>query len=144
MAPVHFESMRVGDNYLASMSITVSKSEGLMRLHDDVLTHLKDVKGIETKSRRFPHMSLFYMDESVRGERNWFARELLETGRIMQGSTEVVLNCPLGSELRPMSGFDGAEIWLVDCTGSVAGWEVLEKRVLTPPRTRRHHRDSVY
>jgi hypothetical protein len=66
-ATAKFKSLHVGDKFLSSLSVTVEKTNGMMKLHDAVGVHLKR-QNIETRSGRFPHMSLFYLDEATPGE----------------------------------------------------------------------------
>lgn len=131
--PVYFESIKVGSNYLGSVSVEISKSRELMDLHDITMAHLKKAHKINARSYSFPHMSLFYLDEAVKGERLRVAEILRTSGRVVEhkGVKGVALNCTLDGaapEFHAMTGFVGSEIWLVDCTGAVAGWKVLEKQ----------------
>ncbi|KAJ7189591.1 hypothetical protein GGX14DRAFT_608858 [Mycena pura] len=130
--PVSFETMRVGDNYLGALSITISKSRELMDLHDDIVNRLEAMYQIETKSRRFPHLSLFYVDEA--DERQRLGNELIQTGRVQRGANDeglLLTYDPGDKTLKPMDGFTVGEIWLMDCTSRVVGdWEVKEKWIL--------------
>lgn len=135
--PVHFESLEVGDEYLSSLSIIPKKSTELMQLRDRVMDHLK-ANSIRAMSSSFPHMSLFYLDESFKGERLLLSKQLRETGRVHEqrgGETNFTLNCTVdgaGPEFDAMKGFEGTEIWLVDCTEGVEDWTVLDRRDLKP------------
>ncbi|KAG1739595.1 cyclic phosphodiesterase-like protein-domain-containing protein [Suillus lakei] len=144
-APVYFQSMKIGNNYLGSLSIVISKSRELMDLHDLVVKHLEKVNKhlqkvnkIHHASRSFPHMSLFYLDEAFQGERLQLCNALRQSGRVYErigNITDVALNCTLDGatpQFHAMKGFHGSEIWLVDCTGAVADWRVLGKRMLNP------------
>ncbi|KAG2126545.1 hypothetical protein DEU56DRAFT_718645, partial [Suillus clintonianus] len=131
--PVQFESMEVGNNFLSSLSIVVAKSKELMALHDRVVEHLEKTNKIVATNRSFPHMSLFYLDESFKGERLQLSKQLRETGRVHEGDKTLTLNCTIdgaGREFGAMKGFEGAEIWLVDCTDAVEDWKILERREL--------------
>lgn len=136
-APVTFESMEVGDEFLSSLSIVATKSSELMQLRDRVIDHLK-ANNIRATSPSFPHMPLFYLDESFKGERLLLSKQLRETGRIHEktgGETNLTLNCTVdgaGPEFDAMKGFEGTEIWLVDCTEGVEDWTVLDRRYLKP------------
>ncbi|OAX34578.1 hypothetical protein K503DRAFT_774397 [Rhizopogon vinicolor AM-OR11-026] len=144
--PVYFESIKVGINYLGSLFVDMSRSQELMDLHEDIMGHLKKRK-IHAASHSFPHMALFYLHEAVRGERLQLADKLRDSGRVLEqrGITGVALNCALDGaapEFRAMTDFVGSEIWLVDCTGAVADWKVLEKqkvpqKVQTPSEKQR-------
>jgi len=133
--PVYFESIKVGSSYLGSLSVVVSKSPELMDLCDYIVRHLNTVHRIRTSSCSFPHMSLFYLDEAVRGERIRLANILRSSGRVVEqrGGAGVALNCTLDGaapKFHAMTGFTGSEIWLVDCNGGVADWKVLARRQL--------------
>ncbi|KAG2126546.1 2',3'-cyclic-nucleotide 3'-phosphodiesterase, partial [Suillus clintonianus] len=142
-APVYFQSIKIGNNYLSSLSIVVSKSRELMNLHDLVVRHLEKVNKhlqgvnkVHPTSRSFPRMSLFYLDEAFWGERLQLGNALRQSGRIYERKgniTDVALNCALDGaapQFRAMKGFHGTEIWLVDCTGAVGDWKVLERQIL--------------
>lgn len=133
--PVYFESIKVGSSYLSSLSIVISKSPELVNLRDYIVGHLKEAHRIHAASRSFPHMSLFYLDETVRGERSRLADILRTSGRVVEQRHHkgVELNCTLDGaapEFDAMTGFVGSEVWLVDCKGAVTDWKVLEKRKL--------------
>ncbi|OAX34577.1 hypothetical protein K503DRAFT_747206 [Rhizopogon vinicolor AM-OR11-026] len=133
--PVYFESIKVGSSYLGSLSVVVSKSRELLDLRDYIVGHLKKVHKIRATSRSFPHMSLFYLDETVRGERLRLGDILRSSGRVVErrSVTGIALNCTLDGaapEFHAMTGFVGSEVWLVDCAGAVEDWRVLEKRKL--------------
>ena len=143
-APVSFKRLWVGNTYLGSLSVSVHRYKPLLNLHGSVLDHL-DRLGIPPKSRGFhPHVSLFYLDETFHGERQQLAFELRQLCRVKEerlgdAAESVGLICPTSGPPREsdfMYGFTGAEIWLVDCNGSVREWEVLERRILgrTPSR----------
>ncbi|EED85214.1 predicted protein [Postia placenta Mad-698-R] len=137
---VSFNSLKVGTTYLGSISIGILKSRELMMLHERIMHHLK-IANVSTNSRSFPHMSLFYLDEAFSGERQHLAEELCRTGRLKVTSDGIELSCSLDGgrpETRAMTGFEGREIWLVECTGAVSGWRVLErKELLLLPTLRR-------
>ena len=88
-----------------------------------------------------PHLSLYYIDEEDKGERDATKRKLLSELRILESGSgehsEVKLACffdDIEGEQDPelIGGFDGEEIWLVRCEGHVTGWEVMEKIPLIP------------
>ncbi len=136
-----FESVNVGSTYLGAFSVKIARTHELMALHDKVLNGLA-ASGIEAKSRSFPHMSLFYVDESE--GRQQLNSDLLSTGRVTtvrRGHTTTVLlkADPQDRETVPLEGFVGTQIWLVDCMSkNVEGWEVKEKLSLRAP----HAEDS--
>ncbi|KAG1822426.1 cyclic phosphodiesterase-like protein-domain-containing protein [Suillus subaureus] len=127
--PVEFESMKVGDDFLDSLSIVAKKSSELMQLRDRVMDHMKE-NFMRASSPSFPHIPLFYLDESYKGERSLLAKQLRETGR-----ANFTLNCSVdgaGPHFDAMKGFEGTEIWLVDITEGVEDWVVLDRRDLKP------------
>lgn len=136
--PVHFESMQVGDDYLNSLSIVTQKSSELMQLRDRIMDHLKANNIRVLPNPSFPRMSLFYLDESFKGERSLLGKQLRETGRVHEkigGEKKLSLNCGVdgaGPAFDAMVGFEGMEIWLVDCTEGVEDWSVLDRRYLKP------------
>ncbi|KAG1884187.1 hypothetical protein F4604DRAFT_1511737, partial [Suillus subluteus] len=133
--PVQFESMKVGDDFLNSLTIVAAKSSELMGLRDSVMDHMKE-NFMRASSPSFPHMSLFYLDESFKGERSLLRKQLLETGRVHEktgGEANFTLNCTVdgaGPYFDAMKGFEGMEIWLVDITEGVEDWVVLDRRDL--------------
>jgi hypothetical protein len=132
--PVAFTELRKGDNYLGAMSITIAKSPELLELHDRIERRLKKKHRIEPRSRRFPHMSLFYVDEEE--ERDRLERHLWRTKLVQKRARGkgVVLVCPLGQgKFVELKGFSGEEVWLVDCNSSkVEEWRIMEKAKLAP------------
>lgn len=139
--PVQFKDLRAGDTYLGSLSVTVHKYEDLMSLRDCIAHHLERELHISTKSRGFPHFSLFYLNEALPREREQLASELRHTGHVRTNphTSSITLNC--SPEFNSMTGFMGESIWLMDCTGPVADWKLLEKiklpRASSQPSRRR-------
>ncbi|KAF7343377.1 hypothetical protein MVEN_01770000 [Mycena venus] len=127
-----FKSLHVGNKYLSSLSVTVKKTPDLMTLHDTIDAHLK-LNNIENRGGRFPHMSLFYLDEAVPGDRQRLPERLQRRGLVTSTREGILLNCFLDdAAFVPVSlpSFNGEEIWLVDCNGPVAEWKMLDKRRL--------------
>jgi len=127
-----FKSLHVGNSYLGSLSVTVEKTSDLMTLHDAIDAHLK-LNNIENRGGRFPHMSLFYLDEAILGDRQRLPERLQRRGLVTSKREGVLLHSFLdGDHAVPvsLSGFDGEEIWLMDCNGPVAEWKMLDKRHL--------------
>lgn len=128
--PVFFESIKAGSTYLGALGVNIAKTREVMDLGADIVDHMR-VNGIEPKQRGFPHMSLFYVDEPE--ERQLLDRELRTTGRIMtvrrgHGTSALLKYDPDKRGLSAMSGFNGAQIWLVDCNSrDVEAWHVMEK-----------------
>jgi hypothetical protein len=136
--PVKFESMKVGDDFLNSLFIVATKSPELMQLRDSVMDHMKENFMRASSPPSFPHLSLFYLDESFKGERLLLSKQLRETGRVHEktgGEANFSLNCAVdgaGPHFDAMKGFEGMQIWLVDITEGVEDWVVLDRRDLKP------------
>ncbi|KAK0232315.1 hypothetical protein EDD85DRAFT_106063 [Armillaria nabsnona] len=121
-----FHSVKRGNSYLGTLSIVISPANNLTPLRDAVTARL-DRLNIQWKSRSFPHMSLFYVDEPE--ERDRLYNELRNRGRI-QGDKGLTLTANPSMQVRT---FTGSEIWLVDCTRSVKRWQVMKRRSLVSP-----------
>ncbi|KAK0215813.1 hypothetical protein IW262DRAFT_237301 [Armillaria fumosa] len=122
----HFDSVKCGNSYLGALSIVISPVNNLMPLRDAITAHL-DMLNIRWKSRSFPHMSLFYVDEP--DERDRLYAELINERRI-HGEECLTLTASPSTQVKT---FTGSEIWLVDCTRSVNRWQVIAKRSLVSP-----------
>ncbi|KAK0465707.1 hypothetical protein IW261DRAFT_1156448 [Armillaria novae-zelandiae] len=122
----HFRSVTHGDSYLGALSIVVSPAKNMTPLRDAVTARL-DRLNIQWKSRNFPHMSLFYVDEPF--ERGRLYAELTNCGRI-QGDKDLTLTANPSMQVKT---FTGSEIRLVDCTRSVKRWYPMKTRSLVPP-----------
>ncbi|KAK0192234.1 cyclic phosphodiesterase-like protein-domain-containing protein [Armillaria mellea] len=122
----HFDSVKRGNSYLGALSIVISPVNELMPLRDAVTAHL-DMLNTRWKSRGFPHMSLFYVDEP--DERDHLYTELIGSRRIHEDGCLTLTANPLTQ----VKTFTGSEIWLVDCTRSVKRWDVIAKRYLVSP-----------
>ncbi|TFK42480.1 2',3'-cyclic-nucleotide 3'-phosphodiesterase [Crucibulum laeve] len=121
---IDFESVEVGSTYFRSVYIAVKLSPELTTLHQHVHASL----GVDPKTPSFPHVSLCYIDDNEEDERRRFQKTLQSEGRIREefpGS--VAVNCGPNDEEDWMSGFEAAEIWVVNCEGPVEEWEILEK-----------------
>lgn len=125
---LNYVSWKQGDTYLGALSLKLSQPRELLRLHRAITDYL-DALRVQWKSRNFPHMSLFYVDESK--ERIRLVEAL---GHYLKRiGTSNVDNRTLDRHNRstPFTRFTGAEVWLVDCTRSVRQWRVMEKRKLS-------------
>ncbi|KAK0467740.1 uncharacterized protein EV420DRAFT_1501096 [Desarmillaria tabescens] len=122
-----FESWKRGDTYLGALVIKLSEPRELKRLHGVITSYLGTL-GAQWKSRNFPHMSLFYVDEPQ------------ERFRLEEGLKDYKGMGTFGDRgylaLRSRFTFTGTEVWLVDCTRSVRQWQVMEKRSLSSSRLR--------
>lgn len=133
--PARFKELRIGDNYLGSLSVTVHQDRELIDLRDSIADHLEDEHHITTNSRRFPHFSLFYVDQTFPGERWHLCNELLLKGLVQNNpqSDSIILYSPgdgRHTEFRAMDRFLGREIWLMDCNGPVKSWRHMGTCIL--------------
>jgi 2',3'-cyclic-nucleotide 3'-phosphodiesterase len=131
--PVVFKSIDVGQTYYRSVFVAIATSPELSALHQHINSELKKL-GAEPRSARFPHMSLYYVSDSEPDERQTVVDELLNSKRIVKdGRDGITLDCFTDNQSvgHKLSGFDGEQIWIVDCEGPVGQWEVLKKIVLT-------------
>ncbi|KAJ3492107.1 hypothetical protein NLI96_g182 [Meripilus lineatus] len=123
--PIRFKSVDVGNKYFMSVYVAVHHDEELVALRD----HLKRTPGEKTVPP-LAHMSLFYIDDSDREERQKMA-DLLVTERrvIIQDAHSIKLDLSQTGEegTDVYSGFKGAEIWIVSCDGPVPTWEVQDR-----------------
>ncbi|TFK54708.1 LigT-like protein, partial [Heliocybe sulcata] len=119
--PVAFKSIDIGQVYFRSVYAACQPSAALLQLHKAVHERIK----LEPKTPSYPHMSMYYIDDSEAEERTRIRDELVRQGKIRKvGEDSVGLDCGEGDFL---TGFEGAEIWIVSCEGPVPEWRVLEK-----------------
>ncbi|KAI0361867.1 hypothetical protein OH77DRAFT_1416045 [Trametes cingulata] len=135
--PVRFKSLEVGDKYFMSVFVAVHSPPGspLETLRD----HLREKLG-EQAVPPVAHLSLYYIDDADKEERERTAETLRSELRVLESGQgeerSVRLACvddDVEGEQEPeiLEGFDGEEIWVVKCEGPVPEWEVLEKINLT-------------
>ncbi|KAI0723720.1 hypothetical protein C8T65DRAFT_627177 [Cerioporus squamosus] len=74
------------------------------------------------------HLSLYYINDADKEERENTARRLKSELRVLEGGTRRRKREEQDPEL--IDGFMGEEVWMVRCEGPVPGWEVMEKIVL--------------
>jgi len=88
--------------------------------------------GREANRPKFPHLSLFYIDDAEGGERARMMEELITSGQVSPAEDGVKVRAETGGW---MDGFLGREIWFVDCDGPAESWEgmVLKKIALSGP-----------
>jgi len=125
--PVYFKSLDVGDKYFMSVYVAVHHTPELEMLRAHLREHLGD-RAVPT----IPHMSLYYIDEEDHEEREKAAQELRQKGRAVAHDGGLTLNWAAEIPSDVLSGFDGAEIWVVRCEGPVPEWEVVKKITLIP------------
>lgn len=118
--PVRFESLEAGDTYFRSVFLAVHPAPALLALRDHIHGALRARPGVHPASPRFPHMSLCYIDDAEAGERRAAVDALVGSGRAVVRAGE-------GVAVDGLSGYDGAEIWVVRCEGPVEQWATLGK-----------------
>lgn len=121
----NFQSLVVGDHYFRSVFIDVQPTQELVDFQNQLLINLRR-RGLEPRAPRFPHMSLCYIADQDKSHRDRTARALRDT--VVSETVDaqsISLQC--GDVTLP--GFDGAEIWVVNCEGPVETWEVDERKV---------------
>jgi len=120
--PVTFQNLKVGDHFFRSVYFSIHLSSELSALQSSIYA-ASSVFVHKTPS--FPHMSIFYIEDTEADERTRMARELELNGlvRTCEGCVEL----KFGEEW--IDGFLGKEIWIVGCDGPVEGWslKVLKK-----------------
>lgn len=125
--PVRFKSVDVGPTYTRSVLVAVHPDTEISMLE----RHIRAKLGKGEPPPSFPHMSFFYIDDAEKEERQRVVGELEEKGIIQSTADGVVLRCePEGraEDQTELAGFDGCEIWIVQCEGKVEeDWNVLEK-----------------
>ncbi|KAJ7632906.1 2',3'-cyclic-nucleotide 3'-phosphodiesterase [Roridomyces roridus] len=123
---VSFDTVEIGDHFFRSVYIAVHPSDEMLALHRAVHTKLGI---INPRTPKYPHMSLCYISDEDAPERTKYLQQLQSSGRIRQDGTSVSLNSREGdgSEDVWVSGFQAAELWLVDCTGPVDSWTPKSK-----------------
>lgn len=117
--PVKFEALKTSDTFFRSVLVSIQHHPALSALHDTIYNNL----GVKANTVMFPHMSLFYIDDSEREERKRLADALKHDGKVKNVADGVALKC----QNEWFDGFDGVEIWIVDSDAPVEKWKVLEK-----------------
>ena len=128
----NFQSLAVGDHYFRSVFIDVQPTQELVGFQNQILTNLRR-RGLEPSAPRFPHMSLCYIADEDKGDRDRTAQVLREAGDISRTADTQSISLQCGDVSLP--GFDGAEIWLACCEGPVETWEVDERKVKLTPKS---------
>ena len=121
----NFRSLEVSDHYHRSVLIAVEPATELLALHEEITGTLSD---LFPSAPMFPHMSLSYIadEDANKGERVRTAQAMKDTGVVIEDEGHQTLSLKCGEAC--LSGFDGTEIWLVDCEGPVEQWVVRDKR----------------
>ena len=130
--PVVFKSIEIGNVYFRSVYVDLHTSPELSALHQHIQSAVKNLEGAEPRSPSFPHMSIYYIDDLDKHEREMAADALFSSGRAIQNQDNVALICS-GADTHPaatLTGFDAEAIWIVKSEGPVEEWKVLKKITL--------------
>ncbi|KAL4067735.1 2',3'-cyclic-nucleotide 3'-phosphodiesterase [Scleroderma yunnanense] len=123
----NFRSLDTSDHYFRSVLVSVEPTTDLLALHEEITRALSH---LSPSAPMFPHMSLSYIadEDANTGERIRAEQMIRVTGIVFEDEDHqtMLLRC---GEVR-LSGFDGAEIWLVDCEGPVETWAIHSKQLL--------------
>ena len=132
-----FSDVVVSDAYFRSVLAVIESSPETSALHAKINESLK-IRN--PRSPMFPHMSIYYIDDEEPEERSRVLQELKDNGTVVRTKDGVQIHTsggptgtPTGPETRPLphgdelQGFDGVEIWVVLCDGSVETWTVLKR-----------------
>ncbi|KAI0332567.1 hypothetical protein GY45DRAFT_1246518 [Cubamyces sp. BRFM 1775] len=134
--PVRFKELGVAEGkYFMALYVVVHQTPGSEL--EKVREHLRARLGDKGAIPPVAHMSLYYIDEADREERERMAERLRSELRVLEGQGpdgESVLKLACVDDEREgekepviLEGFDGEEIWVVKCEGPVRDWEIMEK-----------------
>jgi 2',3'-cyclic-nucleotide 3'-phosphodiesterase len=124
--PIEFKSVEAGCHYFRSVYIAVQPADAILELHAGIHKAL----GLEAKTPKFPHVSLCYIDDGDAQLRAELVKMMESDGRVVKVDDGVDLKYgPL--ETDHIRGFEGKQIWLMDCNGPVDGWKLLETFILS-------------
>ncbi|KAG6334767.1 hypothetical protein ID866_4319 [Astraeus odoratus] len=125
---VKFNSLTVSDHYFRSVLVTVQPTADLLALQDEIKKVLV-LQQLSPTAPMFPHMSLSYIaDEDAKSGERDRAAQLLRGTTVVLDSNQQTISLRCGEVC--LSGFDGTEIWIVDCDGPVETWTVRGKGFL--------------
>jgi 2',3'-cyclic-nucleotide 3'-phosphodiesterase len=124
--PVTFETLKVEDNFFRSVYLPVRLTPELFALQSSIYAASSV---FIRKTPSFPHMSLFYIEDTEAEERTRMARELELSAHVRTGNGCVELKFSADGAEEWINGFLGKEIWIVECDGPVERWasKVLKK-----------------
>lgn len=128
----NFQSLVVGDHYFRSVFIDIQPTQELVDFQNQISTDLRR-RGLETRAPRFPHLSLCYIADEDESDRDRTAQALRDTGVVRRTADAQVISLQCGDV--SLSGFDGAEVWMVNCEGPVETWQVNERKVKLAPKS---------
>lgn len=123
----NFRSLEVSDHYFRSVLVAVETTTDLLALHEEIRSALSH---LSPSAPMFPHMSLSYIadEDANTGERARAAQLMKEAGVVYEDEGHQTMSLRCGEAC--LSGFDGEEIWLVNCEGPVEQWVVCDKKAL--------------
>ncbi|KAI0374664.1 hypothetical protein BV20DRAFT_383416 [Pilatotrama ljubarskyi] len=128
---VRFKSLEVGDKYFMSVYVAVHSPPGSPL--ETLREHLREKLG-EQAVPPVAHLSLYYIDDADKEERERTAETLRSELRVLESGRGEARSVSLAcvdddGEQEPeiLDSFDGEEIWVVKCEGPVPEWEVIEK-----------------
>ncbi|KAH7100448.1 hypothetical protein BKA62DRAFT_706330 [Auriculariales sp. MPI-PUGE-AT-0066] len=131
----NFIELEKGETYLGAMKLVMSSPAGLLDFRAEIVERLR-LMGLQINSHRFPHISLFYVEEA--DERSQLFDELQTSGHITGPSGCLTIKGNLDSDGAGINQFTGAEVWLVNCSPwDVEKWRVLQKVSLMQPQSER-------
>lgn len=123
---VNFQSLVVGDHYFRSVFIDIQPTQELVDSQNEILTNLRR-RGLEPSAPRFPHMSLCYIADEDKSDRDRTAQALRDKGVVSRTADTQTISLQCGDV--SLLGFDGVEVWMVNCEGPVETWQVNERKV---------------
>jgi 2',3'-cyclic-nucleotide 3'-phosphodiesterase len=123
---VEFQSVDIGSHYFRSVYIAIKHTPSLRALHE----HIHAKLGVETHTPAFPHLSLCYVtdQDALNGERERFFEDL---DRDQGENQSIGLRYGEEGNNDVIHGFEGSEVWIVNCDGPVDQWTVLDKASLS-------------
>lgn len=128
----NFQSLVVGDHYFRSVFIDIQPTQELVDFQNQISINLRR-RGIESRAPRFPHLSLCYIADEDGSNRGRTAQALSDTDVVSRVAGAQVISLRCGDV--SLSGFDGVEVWMVNCEGPVETWQVNERKVKLAPKS---------
>ena len=114
---VMFRSVEAGVHYFRSVYIRVEMMMGLQE-------RLRGEEGFEVS--KFPlHLSLCYVEDSDGEMREVLVEKMKREGMVVRCGEMVKVKYGPGDDW--IEGFEGGEIWLMECIGLVKDWKLIER-----------------
>ncbi|KAH7103564.1 hypothetical protein BKA62DRAFT_595531, partial [Auriculariales sp. MPI-PUGE-AT-0066] len=125
----HYTSLERGETYLGAMKLMMTASPALAQFRAEIVHRLQR-QGLQSKTHRFPHLSLFYVDEA--DERQRLHRALQSHKFFVNDHMgNLTIKADPKSRGTGLQQFTGAEVWLANCIPrSVESWSVIERITL--------------